>query len=249
MPLNIKPISKTRLTELQQNLATKKEKKINALPKNDPNKRCPYTLKDILEIDFKEIWEDANARNTDLKILQEKIVSDFSTNNYETILSQCDRNSRNGQLILLNYIKLHTIYLLAAKLSECLDKECRLLANAAYKCDEDEQKEAMKRLSNIIKKLGDNISEIEGIVDDKTSGFSRLTSLLSTEFFDGSLPFNNNGYVFGYWSFMDIANPINSGGPIREDLWDAAIQNHNPTSPNIKDLMCTPEDNQIILMY
>lgn len=235
MPLNIKPVTKTRLTEFQQKFTTEKE-----------NKKHPYTLKDILEIDFKEIWKDANARNTDLKILQEKIVSDFSTNNYETILSQCDRNSRNGQLILLNYVKLHSIYVLAAKLSECLDNECRSLANAAYKCDEDEQKEAMKRLSNIIKKLGDNISEIEGIVDDKTSGFSRLTSLLSTEFFDGSLPFKDIVYIFGYWSFKDIAGSIN---PIDENLWNDAILNQNLIAPNIKDLMSTPEDNQMIRMY
>lgn len=235
MALNIKPVTKTRLTELQQKFTTEKE-----------NKKHPYTLKDILEIDFKEIWEDANARNTDLKILQEKIVSDFSTNNYETILSQCDRNSSDNQLILLNYVKLHSIYVLAAKLSECLDNECRSLANAAYKCDEDEQKEAMKRLSNIIKKLGDNISEIEGIVDDKTSGFSRLTSLLSTEFFDGSLPFNDIVYVFGNWSFKDIAGSIN---PIGENLWNDAILNQNLIAPNIKDLMSTPEDNQMIRMY
>lgn len=216
---------------------------------NDLNKRRPYTLKDFLEIDFKEIWVAANACNVLLKTWQEKTVSDFSTNSYKTILSKCDRNSPDNQLILLNYIKSQSIYVFATKLSECLDEECRSLAKAANKCDEDEQIEAMKRLSNIIKKLGNNLDEIDGIVDDKTNGFSRLDSLLRAEFFDGSLPFNDIVYVFDHWSFKDIAGNINSGNPIHEDLWSVAINNQNPTAPNIKDLMSTPDDEKMIRIY
>ena len=211
-------------------------------------KRRPYTLKDFLEIYCDDIWVAANACNVTLKSWQETVVTALRDNGYKISLSQSDRKSPSGQAVLLNYLKLISVYAFSEKYSELLDEGCRSLATVLAEIgSETEKAAAWDHLSNLIKTLGENLDEIDSIIEDKTDGFSRLVSILCTNFFGKFSPigFSDIVHVFGGWSFKDIAGTI----PNYESLWNDAVQNQDPTAPNIMDLMSRPEDNRTIRMY
>ena len=142
------------------------------LTTNGNNGKNPYTLREIVEIDYPEFWGGASESVRVAGELQKLAIELLPV--YRKPLSvdlEQLKAQEELQSFFVNYLKARTIYGLAYKISEIVDSECRNLAVADNCQDSDNIDKAKGELIDIMT-LVESLSEsIEAIFDDKT-GFS-----------------------------------------------------------------------------
>ena len=211
-------------------------------------KRRPYTLKEIVELDYPDFWGGANECVRVAKELQNMMLEmlpvckKYLPGNFDQL-----KEKRQTHPFLLDYIKLRSTYGLACALWELTDSNCRKLAQAKLDVDQDKIKEAQQRLIDVMS-FFDSITKSLDYVSDAEKGFDRLKDMI-----DAHLPgmdfFVMKGVRGGTWSYRDIVGTICSKGLLDESLCNSVIADEVPTESNIPGLMEREEDNEMVIMY
>ena len=221
------------------------------LTTNGNNGKKPYTLREIVEIDYPEFWGGASESVRVAGELQKLAIELLPV--YKKPLSvdlEQLKAQEELQSFFVNYLKARSIYGLAYKISEIVDSECRNLAMADNCQDSDSIDNAEGELIDIMT-LVESLSEsIEAIFDDKT-GFSKLEELIDTynsNRVDTNRP-NFDFPVLPQWSYQDIMYSIKNRGLLHEDLWNSVLNDIAPKEGIIVALMERPEDNEMVRIY
>ena len=218
------------------------------LTTNGNNGKNPYTLREIVEIDYPEFWGGASESVRVAGELQKLAIELLPV--YKKPLSvdlEQLKAQEELQSFFVNYLKARTLYGLAYKISEIVDRECRNLAVADNSQDSDNIDKAKGELIDIMT-LVESLSEsIEAIFDDKT-GLSKLEELIDTFRIDTDKP-KFDFLVLPNWSYRDIMGSINNRGLLHEDLWNSVLNDIAPKEGSIVALMERPEDNEMVRIY
>lgn len=218
------------------------------LTTNGNNGKNPYTLREIVEIDYPEFWGGASETVRvvgELQNLAIEILPVFKkplSVDLEQLKAQEELQS-----FFVNYLKARTIYGLAYKISEIVDSECRNLAVADNCQDSDSIDNAEGELIDIMTLVESLSGTIESFFDDKT-GLSKLEEMLDTFRIDTDKP-KFDFLVLPNWSYRDIMGSINNRGLLHEDLWNSVLNDVAPKEGSIVALMERPEDNEMVRIY
>jgi hypothetical protein len=94
------------------------------------NTKLAYTYRDIMELEFQQLWEGAQKYMEHLIQVQTKVVEMLPK--YKGLLPDefAKLQGKEAQINLLDYIRLKSIYTFADKAFKVLDKFCHDLAVA-----------------------------------------------------------------------------------------------------------------------
>ena len=218
------------------------------LTTNGNNGKNPYTLREIVEIDYPEFWGGASESVRVAGELQKLAIELLPV--YKKPLSvdlEQLKTHEELQSFFVNYLKARTIYGLAYKISEIVDSECRNLAVADNCQDSDSIDNAEGELIDIMTLVESLSGTIEFFFDDKT-GLSKLEEMLDTFRIDTDKP-KFDFLVLPNWSYRDIMSSINNRGLLHEDLWNSVLNDIAPKEGSIVALMERPEDNEMVRIY
>lgn len=196
----------------------------------------PYTYKEIVEIDYPEIWDLAKGCLQIAEAWQEMTVD---------LMPLYKKRST-----LLNYLKVRSIYGLARYVA---DQENRLCHQLAF-CDNDQDHDGVDHAKIALADLFEAFGQVDAfdIVQDNKEGFHKLEQ--AVEGFGERTDFHvmdcySKEDRHSTWSFRDITGNLKHGESSRDTLWEAANNSPDPTKPNIDGLMESEEDNKLIRMY
>lgn len=218
------------------------------LTTNGNNGKKPYTLREIVEIDYPEFWGGASETVRVVGELQNLAIELLPV--FKKPLSvdlEQLKTHEELQSFFVNYLKARSIYGLAYKISEIVDSECRNLAMADNCQDSDSVDIAEGELIDIMTLVESLSGSIESIFDDKT-GLSKLEEMLDTFRIDTDKP-KFDFLVLPNWSYRDIMGSINNRGLLHEDLWNSVLNDIAPKEGSIVALMERPEDNEMVRIY
>ena len=213
-------------------------------------KRLPYTYKEIVELDYPEIWDLAQSCTQMLHGWQEMLV-ELMLVFHEHIPADVEaRTSENAQITFLNYLKLRSLYGLAYEIWKQVNHWCHELGFSGNVRDKEGVDKAKIALADLFEAFA-RVDVID-IAQDATKGFQKLEQTVDAfgTFRDFHvLPGYHNGVQRGNWSFRDIAGNIASHGFQDDALWESALHDIVPATPNIGGLMESEEDNKLVRMY
>ena len=203
---------------------------------NDRGKRRPYTYKEIVELNYPEIWDLAQRTLQIAEAWQEMTVE---------MMPIFKKRST-----LLNYLKVRSLYSLAYYIADEVNRLCHQLALCDYEQDRDGVDNANIALADLFEAFGK--VDVIDIVQDNTEGFHKLEQVV--EGFGERTDFHvmdcySNEGRHSTWSFLDIVGTLKNGNSSYDSLWEAANNSSDPTKPNIAGLMTSEEDDKLIRMY
>ena len=203
--------------------------------------RRPYTPREIIEDEFPEMFETGTGCLYELVRWQEKVVDLLPSYKKQVVDSQYNRETKEAQAHLQNYLKLRSLYGFACKIAEQVNQRCRELADRG----ENQKENALAHLFEAFGKV-----DFDDIVQDDQEGFHKLEQTVEGFKKDAEL-FSQIACskVVGMWTFYDIVTPLKNGKSPSDSLWEAAIGSTDPTKPNIGGLMESEEDNRMDRMY
>lgn len=218
------------------------------LTTNDLGKRHPYTLKEIVELDYPSFWGGAKGSIRIAKELQNMMLGMFpiSRRHLPNNFNQLKENVQ-AQTALLNYLKMRSIYGLAYAIWESLDTNCRKLAQARLEVEQDQIEDAMGRLVDVMS-LVDSITKSFGFVKDQENGFDMLKDMIDTHC-PGMDFFVKRGAANSTWSYLDIVGTIQGLGFSDENICNSLLFDDDPKEPNIGGLMERPEDDKMVIVF
>lgn len=214
-------------------------------------KKYSYTLSEIFKNEHPDLWGRAEKCIRDLGNWQKMAVELFPVYHQQVLEASKDRTSKMAQLVLMNYIKLRTIYAFAYEIWNKVNSECHNVAYAKNDNDRDGEEKATSALVKCLEGF-ERISIID-IVKDEVSGFFRLYK--QVEDYD-SIPdilqvllwISEDGCHIQL-SFRDIVGAIRGEGLLSEYLWEMSTKCPYPTEPSISGLMESEEDNEMVRVY
>ena len=203
---------------------------------NDLDKRLPYTYKEIVEIDYPEIWDLAQRCLQITETWQEMTVELMPLFKKHTTL--------------LNYLKVRSLYGFAYYIAERVNRLCHELASCDNEQDQDGVDNARIALADLFEAFG-KVDALD-IAQDNTEGFRKLEQ--AVEGFGERTDFHvmdcySKEGRHSTWSFLDIAGTLKNGESSYDSLWEAVNNSPDPTKPNISGLMESEEDNKMIRIY
>lgn len=203
---------------------------------NNLGKRLPYTYKEIVEIDYPEIWDLAQRCFQITKTWQEMAV--------ELMPLYKKRSS------LLNYLKTRSLYGFAYYIAKQVNRLCHELASCDNEQDQDGVDNARIALADLFEAFG-KVNVID-IVQDNIEGFHKLEQ--AVEGFGERTDFHvmdccSNEGLHTIWSFLDIVGTLKNGESSCDSLWEAVNNSSDPTETNIGGLMESEEDNKLVRLY
>ncbi len=218
------------------------------LTTNDLGKRRPYTLKEIVELDYPEFWGGAKEGIRVVKELQNMMLGmlPISRRHLPSTFDQLKAH-KQAQIALLNYLKMRSIYGLAYAIWELLDTNCRKLAQARLEVEQDQIEDAMGRLVDVMS-LVDSITKSFDFVKDQENGFYMLKDMIDTRC-PGMDFFVKRGTANSTWSYRDIVGTIQGLGFSDENICNSLLFDDDPKEPNIGGLMERPEDDKMVVVY
>ena len=203
---------------------------------NDLGKRLPYTYKEIVEIDYPEIWDLAQRCLQIAEAWQEMTVE---------LMPLFKKRS-----MLLNYLKVRSLYGLAHYIVKQVNRFCHELASCENEQDQDGVDNAKIALADLFEAFG-KVDALD-IAKDSVEGFRKLEQAI--EGFGERTDFHvmdcySKEGCHSTWSFLDIAGTLKNGESSYDSLWEAVNNSPDPTKPNISGLMESEEDNKMIRIY
>lgn len=235
---------------------------------NDLGKRKPYTYKEIVEIDFSDYWKAANdsvLRADAIQKMMGKVLPIF----HDHLPADTEKwGSEKTKNLLVNYLKLRTLYGFGHYIWEKANRLCHELAKSSNDGDYDGVEKAKTDLKALFETI--NKVDVADIVQDQETGFEKLKQALGDTYIHVMVGRTNDG-GFSTWSFGDIVGTLENCEdasiaidpmplptiPRRDDmaiesynnLWTAALHDIIPTEPDIAGLMESDEDNKTVRMY
>lgn len=203
---------------------------------DDLDKRLPYTYKEIVEIDYPEIWDLAQRCVQITEAWQEMTVE---------LMPLFKKHST-----LLNYLKVRSLYSFAYYIVNQVNRLCHELASCDNEQDQDGVDNARIALADLFEAFGK--VDVIDIAQDNIKGFHKLEQ--AVESFGERTDFHvmdcySKEGRHSTWSFLDIAGTLKNGESSYDSLWEAANNSPDPTKPNISGLMESEEDNKMIRIY
>lgn len=198
--------------------------------------KLPYTYKEIVQKEYPDFWNAASECGHVLEEWQNLIVKLLPIHKEQLPKSFDELENKESQTIMLNYLKLRSIYSLAEMLWEQINKLCHELAVENNEGKRRDVENTKIKLIATFEKI-DSIPIIE-IVEDFIKGFDKLHQEIS-----------NFDFVVLPMRYSDICGIVYNKGIQEESLWESALNSQDPTEPDITDFMETPDDNKLIRMY
>ena len=195
------------------------------ITENNIGKKTPYTYKEIIEIEYPDVWELAHGCLTILK-------------NWQNMLLEMLPLYRR---LIPDYLKLRSIYGLSHLIWDKVNLYCHELAYSANNQNKTDISDAQKKLYGIFDAFA--VIDIFDIIEDRKTGFKKLEQVV------GGFGNGPDFPVLACWSFLDIVATVNNNG--WDDVGLCAAVNHD-TIPSGKDLpgfMESDEDNKMIRIY
>lgn len=215
------------------------------------NCRLNYTLRETFENECPDLMALSEKCIRDLENWQKMTMELFPVYHKQVLEASKNRTSKMAQMVLINYIKLRSVYAFAREIWDKVNKECR---NVAFAINENDPEGEVKAKSALFKCL-DGFGQISviDIVKDEVSGFFRLYK--QVEDYD-SIPdilqvllwISEDGCHIQL-SFRDIVGAIRGEGLLSEYLWEMSTKCPYPTEPSISGLMESEEDNAMVRVY
>lgn len=235
---------------------------------NDLGKRKPYTYKEIVEIDFPDYWKAANdsvLRADAVQQMMGKALPIF----HDHLPADTEKwGSEKAKNLLLNYLKLRSLYGFGHYIWEKANRLCHELAKSSNDGDYDSVEKAKTGLKALFETI--NKVDVLDIVQDQETGFEKLKQALGQTDFHVMAGRTSEG-LHTTWSFGDIVGTLENCEdasiaidpmplptiPRRDDmaiesynnLWTVALNSAVSTEPDIAGLMESDEDNKTVRMY
>lgn len=212
-----------------------------ALIKND-TKIGPYTYKEIVENNYPDFWNASAECIKQVNIWQQMIVELLDSWKKLIQFHSNERNSENAQITLLNYLKLRSIYGFAYYIWKEVNRLCHELGVSDNNNNQDDINQAEAALISLFETF--NKIDIFEITQDDTTGLDKLEQTVAG--FGTRTDFS----VLDKWSFLDIIGIIKKGSIcLDENLWESALNDTIPTTPNVGGLMESAGDNKMVRIY
>ena len=204
----------------------------------NPNKRPPYTKREILQKEFPDFWGGANELVRILRELQNLLVELLPE--YKQVLPHAleKLEDKNYQNICLNYIKYRILYAFAKEVWKETEQHCTVIATKPN--DNDSAKEALIHSFEVF----DAYPLIDIVGNDET-GYKTMNEMI--EKYDPHFDFTV--LSTGSWRYSDIIGIIQSHGLKSKQfvsLLNDAIADPDPTKASIGELL---DDNEPMRFY
>ena len=205
---------------------------------NNPNKRPPYTKREILQKEYPDFWAGANELVRILKELQNLIVELLPQ--YKKVLPITFENleDNNYQIICLNYIKYRILYAFAEAVWKGTEQHCTDIAKKPN--DNDSAKAALIHSFEV---FADYL--LKDIVANDEAGYNTMNEMI--EKYEPNIYFKV--LSIGSWEYNDIKGVIQGYGLKSkqfEQLLKDAMTDQNPTKASIGELL---DDNEPQRLY
>ena len=192
----------------------------------------PYTRRDIMAVYYPELLEQAEKCFNKMAELQKEVVTMLS-NSQKQIPDPSSVIANNLQKMqvqqdLMEYIYLKSLYGFAEKICEIIDRQCRSLAEAENKADQEEIDKLIESLENTLA-IASSVK-----IDEPIKGMIYLDTIIPADFI-----------VLKCWKFRDIIGTVKNNG-ITHSLWENVRNDVIPTDSNIKSLL---DDNEMLRIY
>ncbi|MBQ6306402.1 MAG: hypothetical protein IJK78_07540 [Bacteroidales bacterium] len=203
---------------------------------NDLGKRLPYTYKEIVELDYPEIWDLAQRCLQITKTWQEMAVELMPLYKKRPMLQ--------------NYLKVRSLYGFAYYIWKQVNCLCHELAYCKNNADMEGADDARIALADLFEAFGK--VDVTDIAQDNNQGFHKLQQ--AVEGFDERTDFHvmdrySNEGLQTKWSYLDIVGTLKNGESSCDSLWEAVNNSSDPTETNIGGLLESEEDNELVRMY
>ena len=205
------------------------------------NTKPAYTYRDIMELEFQQLWEGAQKYMEHLTQVQTKVVEMLPK--YKSLLPDefAKLKGKEAQMNLLDYIRLKSIYTFADEAFNVLDKLCHDLVVAENAQDQEGIESNSFKIEALCK------IQLDDLISDEVTVFQRLCAkwqdLRKESIITDWIVFNNKGRN---WSFGDIVGKINSYDLFNESLWRDATQNIDPEAVSVGKLL---DSDEMIRIY
>lgn len=205
------------------------------------NTKLAYTYRDIMELEFQQLWEESQKYVEHLTQVQTKVVGMLPK--YKSLLPDefAKLQEKEAQMNLLDYIRLKSIYTFADEAFKVLDKLCHDLADAENAQDQEGIESNSLKIEALCK------IQLDDFISDDVTGLQRLNEKLQKlkeqSIISDWIVFNNKGRT---WSFGDIVGTIDNQGLSHEGLWQEAINDSLPEGVSIGTLL---DSDEMIRIY
>ena len=205
---------------------------------NNPNKRPPYTKREILQKEYPDFWAGANELVRILKELQNLIVELLPQ--YKKVLPITFENleDKNYQIICLNYIKCRILYAFAEAVWKRTEQHCIDIAKKSN--DYDSAKAALIHSFEVFAEY-----PLIDIVGNEEAGYNTMNEMI--EKYEPNIYFKV--LSIGSWEYNDIKGVIQGYGLKSkqfEQLLNDAMTDQNPTKASFGELL---DDNEPQRLY
>lgn len=200
---------------------------------NNPNKRPPYTKREILQKEYPDFWCGANELVRILRELQNLIVELLPQYKKVLPITFEKLEDENHQIICLNYIKYRILYAFAEAVWKKTEQHCTDIATKPN--DNDPAKAALIHSFEVF-----DAYPLEDIVGTDKTGYETMNEMI--EKFEPHFVFKV--LSIGSWDYHDITGVIQSYGLKSkqfEQLWKDALADSDPTKTSIGELL---DDNE-----
>ena len=199
--------------------------------------KVSYTLKDIMENEHSELW---NQAVTCVKVLSEvqKHIGDLLPDCRKQLPAHfADLQDEKAQSVLMKHIRFRSLYAFSECIFKMIEKECKDLAECSS-CSGSEKADAAAVLQTTLTK----VSEIpfDSLMNDTVTGLLMINEI-KDRLHEG-LDF----IVYSNWSFRDIVGTIDNHGLIDESLWVSVVESQDPICSNLKELL---DDDKMVRIY
>ena len=205
------------------------------------NTKPAYTYRDLMELEFQQLWEESQKYVEHLTQVQTKVVEMLPKNKSLLPDEFVELHGKEAQLNLLDYLRLRSIYAFADKSFKVLDILCHDLAAAENVQDQEGIESNSLKIETLCK------IQLDDFITDEVTGFQRLNEkwqeLRGESIIIDWIVFNNKGYT---WSFGDIVGTIDNQGLSHEGLWQEAINDSLPEGVSIGTLL---DSDEMIRIY
>lgn len=199
--------------------------------------KVSYTLKEIMENEQSEIWNQAVTCVKVLSEVQKHIVDLLPDCRKQLPTHFADLQDEKAQSVLMKHIRFRSLYAFSECIFKMIEKECKDLAECSD-CSDSEEADAAAVLQTTLTK----VSEIpfDSLMNDTVTGLLMINEI-KDRLHEG-LDF----IVYSNWSFRDIVDTIDNHGLIYESLWVSVVESQDPICSNLKELL---DDDKMVRIY
>lgn len=199
--------------------------------------KVSYTLKEIMENEQSELWNKALVCVKVLSEVQKHIVDILPDCRKQLPTHFADLQDEKAQSVLMNHIRLRSLYAFSDYIFKMIEKQCKDLAECSGHADSEEADAAA-----VLQTTLTIVSEIpfDSLINDTVTGLLRINEIKDR--LHGGLDF----IVYSNLWFRDIIGTIDNHGLTDESLWLSVVESQDPVCSNIKELL---DDDKMVRIY